>query len=98
MGMLRKSVSLLTVGLVDYRSDKERVARSARLTKEAVRKGNRQQNRLGKREIRLLQEQNALLAVPIVPRHVAPAGWYPDPGGSGRHRWWSGEAWTGHVS
>lgn len=24
---------------------------------------------------------------------TAPAGWYPDPRGHGRERWWSGTAW-----
>jgi uncharacterized protein DUF2510 len=26
-----------------------------------------------------------------------PAGWYPDPAGGPRRRWWSGEAWTEHL-
>jgi hypothetical protein len=30
---------------------------------------------------------------------LAPApGWYPDPAGPGNLRWWSGEAWTEHLS
>jgi hypothetical protein len=30
---------------------------------------------------------------------LAPApGWYPDPAGPGNLRWWTGEAWTEHLS
>lgn len=50
MGMTRKFLSLSSLGLVDYKSDKERVAASARKTKTASRKGNK-----------LMAEQNRLL-------------------------------------
>ncbi len=28
---------------------------------------------------------------------LAPAGWYPDPSGGTRLRWWDGEDWTDHF-
>ncbi|ATW61323.1 hypothetical protein SEA_ALSABER_49 [Streptomyces phage Alsaber] len=50
MGLIRKSSSVMTLGLIDWKSDKERMAASARKTKSAARKTNK-----------LLKEQNKIL-------------------------------------
>ena len=60
MGFMRKSLSISTAGLVDFRSDKERVARSARLTKrytKDTRNAARQQAYQETRQTRLLRKQ-----------------------------------------
>lgn len=52
MGVIRKTLSVWTAGLIDFRSDKERIARSARKTDKGIREQNRllaEQNRLQKR-------------------------------------------------
>lgn len=53
MGLTRKFLSVSTLGIIDFRSDKERVARSARLTKRATKSGNRER----KRQTKLLEQQ-----------------------------------------
>jgi hypothetical protein len=35
--------------------------------------------------------------VPAAPQGPPPAGWYPDPAGSGGQRWWNGTAWTNET-
>lgn len=41
MGLIRKSLSVSTMGIIDFRSDKERIARSTRLIKRATKKQTR---------------------------------------------------------
>jgi hypothetical protein len=36
-------------------------------------------------------------SVPQTSRPVAPAGWFPDPEGTSRQRYWDGQQWTGHY-
>lgn len=45
MGITRKTLSILTLGLIDYRSDKERIARYGRQTRDAARAQVREQRR-----------------------------------------------------
>lgn len=87
VGVTRKLLSTCSAGLVDFRSDKERVARSARKTLHATRR----QNRL------LRQQPPAIGAAPAV---AAPQGhWLPDPAGvPGLLRWWDGYQWTSSTA
>lgn len=38
VGVTRKTLSLMTLGLIDFRSDKERIARSTRKTSKEAKK------------------------------------------------------------
>lgn len=78
MGMIRKTLSVSTFGLIDFRSDKERTARYARQTRNAARK---------------VARHGANGATPARGSGVAP-GWYPDPTGTARLRYWDGARWT----
>ncbi|GAA3052347.1 hypothetical protein [Actinokineospora globicatena] len=51
MGLFRKITSISTAGMVDFRSDKERIARNTKLNGKQL-----------KRQNKLLAEQNRLLA------------------------------------
>lgn len=86
MGLTRKLLSASTLGAVDFRSDEERTARSARRTDKAVREQNR-----------LLAAQAAsktTTAAPMLP----PAGWMPDQDQPHMLRWWDGQRWTEHTT
>lgn len=89
MGLTRKLMSASSLGAVDFRSDKERVARSARLSSKAL----KEQNRLLKR-----QELERRLAE-VKGQRVAqgpPPGWLEDAADPSLLRWWDGTQWTEH--
>ncbi|MBB5791774.1 DUF2510 domain-containing protein [Jiangella mangrovi] len=94
----------MTVGLVDFRSDKERVARSARLTKRAVKKQTRfikaksiaewqEAKKQAKLDQAILDYELAEDDEPKLP----PAGWFIDPQNPQFERWWDGQQWTHHL-
>jgi hypothetical protein len=90
MGVTRKAISMCSMGLVDFRSDKERIARSGRKTLHAQRRGNR-----------LVRRQTAALSTPRLTPFpgqpvpvMTPPGWHLDPSRAGGLRFWDGQRWT----
>jgi hypothetical protein len=46
----------------------------------------------------MLDESTLLMPGELAERESIPAGWYPDPLGADKRRWWDGTAWTQHVA
>ena len=111
MGMTRKLMSVSTGGLVDFRSDKERIARKTAKGARAAKKQNKlmdEQNKLIEQQTAAIQAQTAaaVSAPPVAaaatpptpPPPPVPAGWYPDPNGAPLQRYWDGSAWTENTA
>lgn len=86
MGMIRKTLSISTFGIIDFWSDKERIARYTKQTRNATRRQMRQDRVLSKGQTVTLQA--SMTPMP----GGTPPGWYPV-GPLLYH--WDGEAWTG---
>lgn len=110
MGMIRKMTSLSTLGLVDFRSDKERTARYTRQTRNATRAQvaqnmqalELQREQLAQAHVHHVEAQAQRIAPLNAQAYLAPpppmppAGWYPDQD-AGVQRWWDGSRWTEHT-
>jgi type II secretory pathway pseudopilin PulG len=97
VGIIRKTMSVSTLGLVDFRSDKERTARYTRQTRNAARAQIAQQARnleLQRQQLAALDHANTREATKPV---TTEPGWYADPGNPTYVRWFDGRQWTNHV-
>jgi|tagenome__1003787_1003787.scaffolds.fasta_scaffold20928395_6 hypothetical protein len=87
VGLTRKLASVSSLGMIDYRSDKERIA-----------KYTRQQRNMTKKALKQGPSQTAA-AVPGAPAPAGPGpSWQGDPTGRHEYRWWTGNAWADQVS
>ncbi|MEU2349899.1 DUF2510 domain-containing protein [Modestobacter sp. NPDC049651] len=106
MGLIRKSMSLGTMGLVNYRSKDERTAKYAKQTRNAARvqvaqtammiENQRQQLAAAdhanvREEVRDMRAVQAPAPSPVGP----PPGFYNDPDDPAVLRWFDGSQWTG---
>lgn len=99
VGLMRKMMSISTLGLIDYRSDKERIAKYTRQTRNATRAGIVQQAKMLNNQAKQLAQAHVHHVESAVQQHFhqqpvqgPPAGWYPDP--QGTIRWWDSYRWT----
>jgi hypothetical protein len=104
MGIIRKTMSISTLGVVDLRSDKERIARSTRHTAKAlkdqnklIRAQNSQANLSAAMQAQGANQPSQFNRQVVAPMVASPpAGWFEDPGRADGLRWWDGSQWTEH--
>ena len=107
VGILRKTMSLSTMGMVSYRDKQERASKYAKQTRNAARaqvaqnammlEHQRQMINQGdhanvREEVRDMRAQKQVAPAPAAP---PPAGFYNDPSGDASLlRWFDGQQWT----
>lgn len=107
MGITRKFMSLGSMGLVDFRSDKERTAAYTAAAKKEAKKQTalmRQQAADARRIAQAAERSAATTAstarTPVSPPvtsptpQLPPADWYPDKEDQALLRWFDGTQWT----
>ena len=97
MGIIRKAASVSTLGIVNYRSSKEKTAKYSKQTRNATRAQVAQQAaslEVQRQQLEALDHANVREAAKP---ETTPAGWYPDPGNPTVMRWFDGAQWTSHV-
>lgn len=111
MGLIRKTMSMTTLGAVDFRSDKERTAAYTKAAKKEAKKQTRlmeqqvaahhnpqpAQQGWGSRLIAAAEAKKAELDAAKTPASETPAGWYPDQTTPGQVRYFDGTTWTNQT-
>ncbi|MBJ7451428.1 MAG: DUF2510 domain-containing protein [Blastococcus sp.] len=104
MGIIRKTMSFGTVGVVSYRSKSERAAKYAKQTRNAARAQVVQNGLMLETQRQMVngidhanvREEVRDMRAPVAPTPAAPpAGFYSDPqGDASLLRWFDGSQWT----
>ena len=97
MGIIRKTMSVSTLGVVSYRNGQERGLKYSKQTRNAARAQVVQQAvALDLQRQQLAALDHANVREELRPQ-TSPANWYPDPGNPGFVRWFDGCQWTSHL-
>ena len=97
MGIIRKAASVSTLGIVNYRSSKEKTAKYTKQTRNAARANVAQQAaqlEVQRQQLEALDHANVREEAKP---ETTPPGWYPDPGNPTALRWFDGAQWTENI-